>query len=89
MGKWLRKYGSSNALPKRVKIMSRDEIDETQQLKKRVRELERALADSHMRGLLKESYFEIACERMGIDPDEFKKKHATSLSGARRKKGPQ
>jgi transposase-like protein len=82
---WLRKYGSGKLLPKQVKIMSQNEIDETQQLKKRVRELEKALADTHMRGLLSESYLEIACENMGVDPELFKKKHATDLSGDQRK----
>lgn len=86
--RWVRRYGSEKAQPKQIKIMSMNEIDETKQLQKRVRELERALADAHMLRLLNESYLEIACERMGTDAEQFKKKHATLLSSARRTKEP-
>lgn len=87
VGRWLKRYGTGTSIPKRIKIMSLEEIDETKELRKRVRDLEKALADTHMRSLLNESYLEIACERMDTDPELFKKKHATKLSGPPRKKG--
>ena len=77
--RWLRGYGDPDKLPKLIKVMSMKEIDETAELKKRVKDLEKALADAYMKGLLSESYLEIACEGMGVDMDEFKKKHATEL----------
>lgn len=86
---WLERYGRGKCLPKRIKIMSLNEIDEAKELKKRVRALESALADAQMRSLLNESYLEIACERMDTDAEQFKKKHATKLSGLPRRKGPQ
>lgn len=86
--RWLRQYGTDKCIPKRTLIMSLNEIDEAKELKKRVRALEHALADAQMRSLLCESYLEIACERMDTDPEQFKKKHATSLSGPPRKKAP-
>jgi len=46
-------------------------------LRKRVRELERALADAHMDLKLEAAYVELACEAAGVqDVAEFKKKHA-------------
>lgn len=84
---WLRQYGDADKLPKLIKVMSMKEIDETAELKKRVKDLEKALADAYMKGLLSESYLEIACERMGADIDEFKKKHAISLSKNPLRKG--
>jgi hypothetical protein len=57
-----------------------NEQDETKALKDRVRQLEKALSDAHMKGLLEETYLEIACERIGVDVSEFKKKHVTKLS---------
>lgn len=81
IGRWLRKYGSGQHTPKRIKIMNLDEVDETKELKKRVRALESALADAQMRYLLSESHLEIACKRMDTDADTFKKKHATNLFG--------
>ncbi len=86
--RWLRRYGSDEYIPKRIKIMSLEEVDETKELKKRVRALETALADAQMRSLLSDSYLEIACNRMETDPEQFKKKHATTLSGPPRKKDP-
>ena len=86
---WLERYGSGKCLPKQIKIMSLNEIDENKELKKRVRALESALADTQMRNLLSESYLEIACERMDTDAEAFKKKHATRLSEAPRRKARQ
>lgn len=77
---WLRRYGRGDLMPRRITITTMHEQDEKKALQKRVRELERALADTHMKGLLGDAYLEIACERMGIDVAEFKKKHVTKLS---------
>jgi transposase-like protein len=80
VSRWLRQYGRSDLVAKQITITTMNEIDEKKALKERVRQLERALADAHMKGLLEESYLEIACERMGLDVNEFKKKHVTALS---------
>jgi transposase-like protein len=77
---WLRKYGRPDLMPRRVTIMTMAEADETKALKQRVRELEKALAQTHMKELLGEAYLEIACKRLGLDPEEFKKKAATMRS---------
>lgn len=79
--KWVRRYGRPDILPKQIKIYAMKEIDETQALKKRVKELEKALSTAYMKNLLSESYLEIACERMEEDLETFKKKHVTTLSG--------
>lgn len=77
---WLRQYGRGDLVPRRVTITTMSEQDEAKELKQRVRELEKALADTHMKELLGEAYLEIACKRLGLDVDEFKKKAATSRS---------
>lgn len=78
---WLRRYGREDLMPKRITITTMNEQDEKKALKERVRQLEKALADAHMKGLLDNAYLEIACERLGLDPAEFKKKHVTKVSG--------
>ena len=78
--RWLRQYGKMDLVARQVTISTVEQKDELKEMKERVRRLERALADAHMKGLLEESYLEIACERMGIDVSEFKKKHVTELS---------
>lgn len=75
--RWLRQHGRADLVPKQVTITTMQEKDETKSLKQRVRQLEAALADAHMKGLLNSAYLEIACEGLGVDVNEFKKKHVT------------
>ena len=74
--RWVLKYGNGTR-GKMIKVMKPQEIDELAQLKKRVRQLERALADANIDLVIERAYTEIACERAGIaDVEEFKKKNA-------------
>jgi len=51
------------------------EADELKEARKRIKELESQVADVHMDYALERSFLEIACERLGEKPEEFKKKH--------------
>jgi transposase len=74
---WIRRYGKEHLLRKAIRVMKADEQAEVKALRKRVRELERALSDAHIDLKLEEAYVEMACEAAGIeDVVEFKKKHA-------------
>ena len=74
---WIRRYGKDHLLRRVIRVMKTDEQAEVKALRKRVRELERALADAHIDLKLEEAYVEMACEAAGIeDVVEFKKKHA-------------
>lgn len=77
---WLRRYGREDLMPRRITITTMSEEDKTKVLQQRVRELEKALADVHVKGLLGAAYLDIACERLGMDVEEFKKKAATMRS---------
>ena len=83
---WLRRYGREGLIAKEITITTVKERDEKKQLKKRVNQLERALADAHMKGLLNESYLEIACEGLDMEVEVFKKKHVSDLSSGPGKK---
>jgi transposase len=85
---WLRKYGREDLMPKRITITTMTEQDEKKALQKRVRELEKALADTHMKELLGEAYLEIACKRLGQPVEEFKKKAAMPGSEAPKRDRP-
>ena len=67
-------------MSRRVTITTMAEQDQTKDLKKRVRDLEKALADTHMKELVGEAYLEIACKRLGLEVEEFKKKAAMTRS---------
>ena len=77
VSRWVRQFGRDHLLRKVVRVMKADEQSEVKALRKRVRELERALADAHLDLRLEEAYVELACEAAGIeDVAEFKKKRA-------------
>lgn len=79
---WVRRYGREDLFPKRVRIETLKERDELKEAKKRIKELEAALADAHVACCLEKGYVQVACERMGVTPEEFKKKNAMTLSDA-------
>ena len=85
--KWIRKYGRDDLLPKRIRIETMKEVDQIKEARKRIRELEAALADAHVDQCLEHAFLEIACERMGEDLNDFKKKNELTLSDVRRKQG--
>ena len=72
--KWVHQYGNGTR-GKVIRVEKPEEINETEQLKRRVRALERALADTNIDLALERQYTRLACERAGIkDVAEFKKK---------------
>ena len=74
--KWVRKYGNGTR-GKIVRVEKPEEINQKEQLKRRVRALEQALADANIDLALERQYTRLACERAGIkDVAEFKKKVA-------------
>jgi len=81
---WVKKYGSEELLPKRVRVETMSEIDELKEAKKRIRDLEKALSDSHMDYCLERAFLEIACEQMGTSREELKKNNAMRLADARK-----
>jgi len=72
---WVRKYGNGSR-GKVIRVERPEEINELKRLKDRVRRLETALADANIAIALERAYTQLACERAGVDPEEFKKKAA-------------
>ena len=71
---WLRKYGRNDLLGRIVRVEKPQERDQIGALKARIRELERAVADSKVQEVLARAYFEIACEQFGVEDVEALKK---------------
>ena len=72
--KWVHKYGNGSR-GKVIRVEKPEEINEKEQLKRRVRVLEGALADANIDLALERQYTRLACERAGIqDVAAFKKK---------------
>ena len=71
---WMGKYGNGQ-IGKVIRVQTPKETNEQEELKRRVRALERALADANIDLALERQYTRLACERAGIeDVLEFKKK---------------
>ena len=75
---WVRKYGNGSR-GIRIRVEKPEEINELKRLKQRVRQLEGALADANIDRALERAFAELACERAGVDVEEFKKKVAGKL----------
>ncbi len=72
---WIRKYGKEHLLPRIIRVETPNEKDRVKELQKENERLKRTLADTHMKAVLFESWFEIACEEFGVtDLQAFKKK---------------
>ena len=82
--KWIKKYGKEELLPKRGRVETMAEIDELKEAKRRIHNLEKALADSHMDYCLERAFLEIACEQMGTSREELKKNNAMRLADVRK-----
>ena len=67
ISKWITKLGKNHLLAKIVRIEMRDEIDQLKKLEKEKVELERALAQAHLKILSLETIIESAEEELGID----------------------
>ena len=79
--KWIRKYGRDDLLPKCIRIETTEEKDRLEEARKRIGELEAALADAHIDQCLEHAFQEIACERMEVDLDDFKKRVFRQICG--------
>ena len=88
--KWLAKYGRNDLRAKVIRVETPKQRDEVKKLKQQVRQLEQALAQTQVENLISESLYEVLCEDVGIDPEEFKKKvdagPSKKLSKNRRKR---
>lgn len=85
--KWLRKHGRDDLLPKRIRVETMEEVDQIKVARQRIKELEAALADAHIDHCLEHAFLEIACERLDVSVDDFKKKNELTLSDVRRGRG--
>ena len=75
---WVRKYGNGSR-GIRIRVEKPEEINEAKRLRARVRQLESALADANIDKALERAFLELACERAGLEVEEFKKKAAGRL----------
>ena len=71
---WLRRYGRNDLQAKVVRVEKPDEVEQVQALRKRIRELERALGQTQAARILEEEFLKRACAQLGQEVEAFKKK---------------
>ena len=74
ISRWIKNLGKSQLLSKIVRIEMKDEVDKVKELKERVRQLEKLLANKELDNLMNEAFLELLAEDNEIDLEEFKKK---------------
>ena len=84
--RWIRKYGREELLPKVIRIETLKERDKLKEARQRIKDLETALVDAHIDYSLERTFLEVACERLGVKVEDFKKKNELTLSDVRRRR---
>jgi len=71
--RWLRQYGSGKH-GKIIRVEKPNEVNEASRLRKELRRMKEALADTHVELALEKAYLEVACEALNQSVEGFKKK---------------
>ena len=74
---WLRKYGRHHLCAKVVRVEKPDEKDQIRALRQQIRQLKEALGQTQAEKILGDEFLKIACEKLGQDVENFKKKADT------------
>jgi len=73
--RWVRQFGSGK-YGKIIRVERPDEVNEGTQLRRELRRVKEALADTHLELALERTFLAVACEELGQGLEAFKKKHA-------------
>lgn len=78
---WIKKYNRKDLLNRVIRIETPGEMDKQKQLKKRIEELEKALAQTQLDHLKSAAYLNVAVKELGYkDKAAFEKKFAAKPS---------
>ena len=80
--RWLKKYARNDLIRRQVRVESPNEKSELEALKKRVKELEKALVDATVDKSISNAALHIFCQEHGIDDVEAYKKNLAPNSHA-------
>ena len=73
--RWVRQLGSGQ-YGKIIRVEKAAEVNEAVRLRRELRRVKEALADTHMELALEQAFLAVACEQLNQSPEDFKKKHA-------------
>lgn len=71
---WVKEFGKFESIPIRITVEKHDEVTRVKALEEEIKKLKLALADAHLDNAIEKALVEIACEKLGVKPEELKKK---------------
>jgi transposase len=77
---WLGRYGRNHLCPRIVRVEMPDEKDQIRELKKQIKQLQQVLGHTQAENVINQAFLKIACEKLGEEVEEFKKKADTQQS---------
>jgi transposase len=83
---WLKKYGHNHLCAKVVRVEKPNETNQIRELKKQIKQLKEVLGQTQAEKVIGDEFLAIACEKMGLDVEEFKKKAGMMLFTEPKKK---
>jgi transposase len=78
--RWLGRYGRNHLCPRIVRVEMPNEKDQIRQLKNQIKQLQQVLGQTQAEKAINEAFLEIACQQLGQDVEQFKKKADSRLS---------
>lgn len=84
---WLKQYGRNHLCAKVVRVEKQNEKDKIRELKKQIKQLKEILGQTQAEKAVGDEFLEMACEKMGLEVEQFKKKAGTMLFTGHRKQG--
>lgn len=76
---WLGRYGRNKLCAKVIRVEKPNEKDQIRELKKQIRQLKEALGQTQAEKVIGDEFLKIACEEMGLEVEDFKKKAGGEL----------
>ena len=78
---WLKKYGRTDLLPRVIRVESENDRNEVEDLKRKIKELEKTVTELAISDVINKAYFDVVCDDFGVtDKEQFKKKVDAKLS---------
>lgn len=71
---WIKKRGKLRLLNKIVRVETPEDQPKFEALKAEIEQLKAALIKSQVEGVVSDAYLKVACRKLGLDIEEFKKK---------------
>ena len=77
---WLKRFGRNELLHKVVRVEKPNEKDQVRELKQQVKKLQQLLGQKEAEKALMDEFLAMACDELGVDIEEFKKKEGGQAS---------